>query len=181
MQRELEEFAAENTINVTAEAEVTPATTRVSLACHQLYTFDFAGGHEGAYDTSFTSPPPSFSLMHSQLQSLTRSSSSDSSDSEVEPPPQRPDAELTKAAPPSYHAASNFPTGDPLKSPPTDLPPPYPGPPTAQASAGDPPAGLGFSPVTSNYQGPPSTNQCMPYPPVTPSHELAYPPNTGEN
>ena len=36
MQRELEEFAAENSINVTAEAEVTPRTARVSLACHQL-------------------------------------------------------------------------------------------------------------------------------------------------
>ena len=62
------------------------------------------------------------------------------------------------------------PTGDPLKAPPTDLPPPYPGPPTAPA--GYPPAGLGFSPVASNYQGSPPTNP-TPYPPEAPTLELA--------
>ena len=117
-------------------------------------------------------------------QSLNTNSNHDTSESETQPPPQRPDAELTKAAPPSYHAASDFPTGDPLKAPPADLPPPYPGPPIAQATAGYPQAGLGFSPLAPNYQGyPPPTNPAYPtaYPPgVVPSLELAYPPNIGK-
>ena len=139
--------------------------------------FDFGGQADLIHFT------PSFFLpshaLFPQLQSLSRSSSSSSSDSETEQPPERPDTELTKAAPPSYHASSNYPTGDPLKTPPTDLPPPYPGPPTAPASAGYPPASLRFSPVASNYQGSPPTNP-TPYPPEAPSLELAYPPN-GEN
>ena len=114
-----------------------------------------------------------------QLQSLSRSRSSSNSDSETEQPPQRPDAELTVAAPPSCHAASDYPIGDLLKAPPTDLSPPYPGPPTAPASAGYPPAGLRFSPVASNYQGSPPTNP-RPYLLEAPTLELAYPPN-GEN
>ena len=130
----------------------------------------------------------SYSSPSTQRQS---SFSSSSSDNEAEPPPQHPEAEITKAAPPSYHAASNFPTADPSQAQPTDLPPPYPGPPADLRYSGGatsgcpPPVGFNYPPVGLNYQGyPPPTN--LAYPPSTgfpggPAPDFAFPPNIGED
>jgi len=130
----------------------------------------------------------SYSSPSTQRQS---SSSSSSSDNEAEPPPQHPEAEITKAAPPSYHAASKFPTADPSQVPPIDLPPPYLGLPadlrySGGATAGYPPP-ANYPPMKPNYQGyPPPTNPAYPpssgaYLPGASAPELAFPPNTGED
>ena len=111
------------------------------------------------------------------------------SDSETEQPPQNPDAEITKAAPPSYRAASKYPAAEPSKAPSTDLPPTYPRPPEilwGGATASYPlPASHNYPPVGPDYQGyPPPTNLDYPpstspvYLPGTPALDLAFPPHT---
>jgi len=113
------------------------------------------------------------------------SSHSSNRASETEQASRNPDAEITEAAPPSYHVALNYPKADPIQAPPTDLPPPYPG--SLKYSGGatasyPPPASSHYPPVRPNYQGyPPPT-----YPPSTgspgaPNPDLAFPPNTGED
>ena len=126
--------------------------------------------------------------------SLQQSSSS----RETEEPQRNPEAEITKAAPPSYHVALNYPKADPSQAPPTELPPPYPGPPadlkvtdekySGGATTGyPPPASSNYPSIGPNYQGyPPPAN--LAYPPSTapvgligtPALDLAFPPNTGE-
>jgi len=133
---------------------------------------------------AFSSSSP---LSSSFFSTQPLSSRSSNPDSETEQPPE---AEITEAAPPSYHAASDFPTADPSQAQPTDPPPPYPGPPadlrysdSGGATAGClPPASSHHPPVGPNYQGyPPPT-----YPPSTvfpgaPAPDLAFPPNIGED
>ena len=146
------------------------------------------------YRHSSSSSLSSSSILLPPCSSQRLSSSSSNPDNETERPPQNPDAEITKAAPPSYRAASNYPAAEPSKAPSTDLPPPYPGPPTdlrysGGATAGHPPpASPNYPPVGPNYQGyPPPTN--LPYspssgavyPPGAPAPDLAFPPNTGED
>ena len=129
------------------------------------------------------------------MQNLTRRTSLDRQpEPEPEPEVSEPsDPGLSKAPPPSYQAASNFPSHD-LKE---DLPPPYPGgpaptvpPPTTNTTAAYPPptapgypqteatapdAGAGYPPSWTNPAYPPPTAQSgsseLPYP----SDNLPYP------
>jgi len=130
---------------------------------------------------TFSSSSPLSSFFSTQ----PLSSRSSNPDSETEQPPE---AEITEAAPPSYHAAFNFPPADPSQAQPTELPPPYPGPPadlrySGGATAGCPPPGSSHHPpVGPNYQSyPPPTYLPSTVFPGAPAPDLAFPPNTGED
>ena len=182
----------EVSVETTGRARVTQVTTTTRVRSMQQMC-SLVGGTEVNFCPILQFLHPSSSFPPSLL--LQRhSSSSSNSDSETEQPPRNPEAEITKAAPPSYHAASKYPTADPSQAPPTDFPPPYPGPPTdlrysggATAAGYPPPASSNYPPVGPNYQGyPPPTNLAYPpssgpvYLPGTPALDLAFPPHTGE-